>query len=104
MDVPAVESAQRELLEETGLVAKEWTPILEMHLSNSVTDERAIVFLARGLEQHEAMPEETEQLVVRKLPFEEAFQMVEKGQITDSMSVAGILKVKLMMMKGEHIY
>ncbi|HEX9509673.1 MAG TPA: NUDIX hydrolase [Puia sp.] len=103
MGVPAVKSAQRELLEETGLVAKEWTPILEMHLSNSVTDEKATVFLARQLEQHEAMPEETEQLVVRKLPFEEAFQMVGKGQITDSMSVAAILKVKLLLMNGDII-
>lgn len=101
VNVPPVESAQRELLEETGLVAKEWTPIQEMHLSNSVSDEKATVFLARQLEQREAMPEETEQLVIRKLPFEEAFQMVEKGQITDSMSVAAILKVKLMLIKGD---
>jgi 8-oxo-dGTP pyrophosphatase MutT (NUDIX family) len=102
-DTTPVESAQRELREETGLVAKEWTPILEMHLSNSVTDEKAVLFLARQLEQHEAMPEETEQLVVRKLPFEEVFQMVQKGQITDSMSVAAILKVKLMLMNGDLI-
>ena len=97
-DVPPVESAQRELLEETGLVAEEWTPLLEMHLSNSVSDEKAIIFLARGLEQRAASPEETEQLVVRKLPFEEVYQMVEKGLITDSMSVAAILKVKLMLL------
>jgi len=101
--VAPVESAQRELLEETGLVAQEWSPLLEMHLSNSVTDEKAILFLARQLEQHEAMPEETEQLVVRRLPFEEAYQMVQKGQIMDSMSVAAILKVKLMLMNGELI-
>ncbi len=103
-DVTPVESAQRELREETGLVAKEWTPLLEMHLSNSVTDEKATVFLARQLEQHEAMPEETEQLVVRKLPFEEVFEMMQKGQITDSMSVAAILKVKLMLMNGDLIF
>jgi len=96
--VAPVESAQRELLEETGLVAREWTPIMEMHLSNSVSDEKAILFLARGLEQREAAPEETEELVVRKLPFEEVYQMVEKGLITDSMSVAAILKVKLMLL------
>lgn len=96
-DVPAIESAQRELREETGLVAREWIPILEMDLSNSVTDEKAILFLARQLEQHEAMPEETEQLVVRKLPFEEAYRMAEQGLITDAMSVAAIFKVKLML-------
>jgi len=95
--VPPVASAQRELLEETGLVAKEWTPIIELHLSNSVSDEKAIIFLARQLEQREPEPEETEQLVVRKVPFAEAYRMVEQGIITDSMSVAAILKVKLML-------
>jgi len=95
--VPPVESAQRELLEETGLVAKEWSPLIEMHLSNSVSDEKAIIFLARQLEQREPQPEETEQLVVRKVPFEEAYRMVEQGLITDSMSVAAILKVKIML-------
>jgi 8-oxo-dGTP pyrophosphatase MutT (NUDIX family) len=98
--VDAVESAKRELKEETGLVARDWTVLQEMHLSNSVSDERALIFLARQLEQQEAMPEETEQLVVRKLPFEEAYRMVENGTITDSMSVAGILKVKLMLVQG----
>lgn len=98
--LPPVESAKRELQEETGLVADEWSILMEMHLSNSVSDEKALVFLARGLEQREAMPEETEQLVVRKLPFEEAYRMVENGEITDSITVAGILKVKLMLVGG----
>jgi len=99
--LPPVESARRELLEETGLVAADWLLLMEMHLSNSVSDERAYMFLARGLEQREAEPEETEQLVIRKLPFEEAYRMVEKGEITDSMSVASILKVKLMLAQGQ---
>ena len=99
--VPPVESAQRELREETGLVANAWSLLMEMHLSNSVSDERAFVFLARGLEQREAMPEETEQLAVRRIPFEEAYAMVERGEITDSMSVAGILKVKLLLISGQ---
>lgn len=101
LHVTPVESAQRELLEETGLVAREWIHLLDMHLSNSVSDEKAHLFLARGLEQREAMPEETEQLIVRRLPFEEAYQMVQKGIITDSMSVAAIQKVKLMMLEGK---
>ncbi|QHS63516.1 NUDIX domain-containing protein [Chitinophaga agri] len=93
--------AQRELLEETGLVATDWQPIVRMHLSNSVSDEAAVVFLARNLEQREAEPEETEQLFTRKVPFETAYQMVKNHEITDSMSVAAILKVKLMMLEGE---
>ena len=99
--IDPVESAKRELIEETGLIAMEWTPILTMHLSNSVSDEYAILFLARKLEQRTPMPEETEKLVIKKLPFEEAYQMVEKGSITDSMSVATIQKVKLMMLEGK---
>ena len=99
--LPPVESARRELLEETGLVASDWSLLMEMHLSNSVGDEKGYMFLARGLEQREPEPEETEQLVIRKLPFEEAFRMVERGEITDSMSVASILKVKLMLVQGQ---
>jgi 8-oxo-dGTP pyrophosphatase MutT (NUDIX family) len=96
-----LEGGKRELLEETGLVAAHWQPLLEMHLSNSVSDEKAIIYLATGLTQHQAEPEETEQLAVRKIPFEEAYQMVEKGEITDSMSVAAIIKVKLMLVQGQ---
>jgi 8-oxo-dGTP pyrophosphatase MutT (NUDIX family) len=101
---PPVESAQRELLEETGLVAREWTELMRMHLSNSVSDELAIIFLARGLEQREAMPEETEQLVVRRVHFFEAYRMVERGEITDSMSVAAILKARLMSLDGSLLF
>jgi 8-oxo-dGTP pyrophosphatase MutT (NUDIX family) len=99
--VAPVESAQRELLEETGLVASEWTELMQLHLSNSVTDEHAFIFLARGLQQREAAPEETEELVVRRLAFDEAYRMAECGEITDSMSVAAILRVKLMLLQGQ---
>ena len=98
-----LDGAKRELLEETGLKAANWRPLLQMHLSNSVSDELAIIYLATGLTQHEAKPEETEQLVVKKLPFEEAFEMVEDGTITDAISVAAILKLKLLLVKGELI-
>jgi 8-oxo-dGTP pyrophosphatase MutT (NUDIX family) len=95
-----LDAAKRELLEETGLVARHWTPIVHMHLSNSVSDEKGMVYLATGLEQREAAPEETEQLLVRKLPFEEAYQLVKDFEITDSLSIAAIQKIKLMMLEG----
>ncbi len=97
LDADPLESAKRELLEETGLVAKEWEPILKLHLSNSVSDEYSIIYLARQLEQHTAMPEETEQLIIKKIPFEEAWKMVEDGLITDAISVAAFQKVKWML-------
>jgi hypothetical protein len=67
-----------------------------MHLSNSVTDEKAIVYVARNLSQHNPEPEETEALHIQKIPFETAFQKVMNGEITDSITVAAILKWKLM--------
>lgn len=94
------DAAKRELLEETGLVAKEWKAIMTLHLSNSVSDERAIIYLARNLDQQQAEPEETEQLVIRKLPFEEAITMVENGIITDAMSVAAIQRIQLMIFQN----
>ena len=96
-----LEAAQRELLEETGLKAKHWQRILDMYLSNSVSDEDATVYVATGLSQHEAVPEETEQLVVKKLPFDEAYAMVQSGEITDSLSVSAILQTKLLLLSGE---
>lgn len=100
-DEDILEAAKRELKEETGLVAEEWTLIQEMYLSNSVSDEYSAIFLARKLKQEAAMPDETEQLVVKKVPFAEVYEMVQKGQITDSVAVAGILKVHIMILEGK---
>jgi 8-oxo-dGTP pyrophosphatase MutT (NUDIX family) len=84
-------TAQRELLEETGLTATNWSLLTPIHTSNSVTDEAGFVFLATGLVQGESDPEETEDLRVWKLPLSEAIAMVENGRITDSLSIAGLL-------------
>lgn len=95
-----LDSAKRELLEETGLKAERWIKILDMHLSNSVCDEACSIYVATGLSQHAAMPEETEQLVIKKIPFDEVYQMVQSGKITDAVTVAAILKTKLMLLDG----
>jgi 8-oxo-dGTP pyrophosphatase MutT (NUDIX family) len=89
-----LESAKRELKEETGLIANQWTMIQRTHLSNSVSDEEGFIFLAEDLTQKESELEDTEaDLKVWKLPLAEALQMVQDGKITDSLSVIGILKV-----------
>lgn len=88
-----LEAAKRELKEETGLVAEEWSELLRSHLSNSVSDEEGIIFLAQGLKQFEIDREETEaDMRVIRIPFNEALEMVIKGKITDSLSVMAILK------------
>lgn len=98
---PPLESARRELMEETGIRAGRWTKILDMDTSNSVTDETGVAFLAQDLQFGESAPEETEDLRVRKLPFEEALDMVLDGRITDSLSMVTLMRVKLMMDRGE---
>ena len=91
-DQDLLASAKRELKEETGLSAKKWTEILKIHTSNSVTDEVGYVFLAEDLTQGETEFEETEILQIKKVHFSEALAMVMRGEITDSISMAGILK------------
>jgi len=88
-----LDSAKRELKEETGLSAKKWTKIMRLHTSNSVTDEEGFVFMAEELSLGETEFEETEQLQVLKLPLSEAIKKVLDGEITDAISVAALLKV-----------
>jgi len=94
LEMDVLESAQRELKEETGLTAARWTRIARLHTSNSVTDEEGFVYLAEDLTQGALEPEETEDLRLWKLPLAEAIQMVMDDQITDGISVAGLLKAE----------
>ncbi|HEY9006780.1 MAG TPA: NUDIX hydrolase [Ohtaekwangia sp.] len=87
-----LDAAKRELQEETGIVAKQWKKIARLHTSNSVTDEEGFIFLAEDLEHGASNLEETEaDMKVWKLPLKEAVDMVMRGEITDSMSVIGLL-------------
>lgn len=90
----ALTSAQRELREETGLLAARWTQLARLHTSNSVTDEEGFVFLAEGLTQGNTEPEETEDLRLWKLPLAQALELVMSNRITDAISVAGLLKAE----------
>lgn len=89
-----LQSAKRELKEETGLIANQWTLIQRVHLSNSVSDEEGFIFLAEDLTTGESELEETEaDMKVWKLPFSDALSMVLDGKITDSLTVMALLKV-----------
>lgn len=100
-DVEPVESAKRELKEEAGIIASDYTELCRMHTSNSATDEYAIIYLARDLEFTEAEPEESEDLQVKKVPFNKAYEMVMNGEITDSLSMVAILKTKILIDQGK---
>ena len=91
--VELLESAKRELKEETGLTAKKWNQFLKMHTSNSVTDEVGFAFLAEDLTEGETEFDETEDLEIMKLPLKEAYQMCMDGRITDSLSMIAIMKL-----------
>ena len=99
-EVPPIESAQRELREEAGIVADRWTEVLRMDLSNSASDEHAIIFVAQDLTFHAPEPDHNEELELCKLPFEELYGMVQRGEVLDSLTVAAVLKVKLMLLEG----
>ncbi|MBL0127500.1 MAG: NUDIX hydrolase [Flavobacteriales bacterium] len=99
-DLPPLVSAQRELREEAGIIAGIWTEILQMDLSNSASDEVAILYLAQDLEFHEPEPDHNEELVLSKLPFSELLGMVLRGEARDSLTVAAVLKVEYMREHG----
>ncbi len=96
----ALDGARRELREETGVAAADWRELARVHLSNSVSDEAGILFLATGLTHGEAQPEGTEQLEVRWVPFSEALAMTLDGRITDALSVVAIERVALARLAG----
>ena len=95
---PAGESplsaAKRELKEETGLTAENWSQLMFLHTTNSITDEEGYVFIARGLEEGEPDFYDDEVLEIRKLPLAEAIEMARSGEITDAMSVATLLRIR----------
>lgn len=88
--------AERELQEETGFSAERWRQILTMHLSNSITQEQGFTFIAEGLQVGEMELEDTEDIVCQRLPFEVVFERVMSGEITDAMTVASVMKVRLL--------
>ena len=94
-------AAKRELKEETGLEASQWEPLCKFHLSNSVTDEEGQLFLARNLKAGNSSPEETENLSVKRVTLEEALLQIDRGEITDAITIMGIYKLALMKSNGK---
>jgi len=94
-DEEPIVGAQRELREETGLTATTWTELCRLELSNSVTDETAVVLVASGLTHGQADPEPTESLRVEAVAFDEAIAMTRDGRIVDVLSVVALQRLAL---------
>ena len=88
-------AARRELVEETGYSGGQWRELCRAELSNSVTDERMVLFVATELESGPASPEGTEQLQLRWGPFDEAMAMIRRGEISDAMTILGMQQLAL---------
>jgi 8-oxo-dGTP pyrophosphatase MutT (NUDIX family) len=91
----ALEAARRELAEETGHRAATWRELGRAALSNSVTDELAVFFVATDLAAGAASPEGTEELATRWVAFDDALAMTMDGRITDALSILAIQREAL---------
>jgi 8-oxo-dGTP pyrophosphatase MutT (NUDIX family) len=91
--VAPLESAKRELREETGIEARVWEYFGRMHTSNCFVNEVCHLFLATDLTQGVAAPDPEEVLQTCRIPFDEAVAMARDGRITDSISIVGIFRL-----------
>lgn len=102
LDEDPLEGAKRELAEETGLAAAEWREVLRAQLSNSVTDERMIGYLATGLTEATETPkaDDTEAITLVRAPFREALDAAMAGRLPDMLTVAMLLRGYHMAREG----
>src|SRR5690606_17512057 len=100
LDQDPLESAKRELREEAGLEAASWLPVMRVQLSNAVTDEIAIGYIATGLSPVPADPDETEDLALVRVPFREALAAALDGKLPDVLTVAMLLRAYHMAREG----
>ncbi len=85
--------ATRELKEETGYLAGQWQLLGHIYSSPGFSTEKMYLYIAHRLTLAEASPEEDETITVEKIPFAEAVQKIESGEIVDAKSIVGILRV-----------
>lgn len=86
-----IQCAHRELTEETGLVAAQLTPMVDIYTSPGFCNERIHLYLATGLTQGEAHPDEDEYIQVVPLSLEEAMAHIARGEIKDSKTIIALL-------------
>lgn len=96
-----LEAARRELIEETGYRARHWAPLMEFDVSNSVTDERSVCYLAWGLTPGPARPEPSEALAYKRIAFDELVSACLSGEIRDSLTIVMALAADARLRRGE---
>lgn len=101
MDEDPFDAVRRELAEEAGLAAEHWRAALDLDLSNSITDERAMTWVAWGLSAVPVDPDPTEVIVSVRAPFRDLLAEIERGAVRDSLTVATAYKAYHMAREGE---
>ncbi len=87
-----LDGVKRELAEEAGLAAKSWREVLRMEMSNSITDERAIAWLAWDLSEVDTAPDPTEVIAMARVPFMTLMHEIDRGAVRDTFTVATALR------------
>lgn len=93
MDEDRLEAAKRELKEETGYEADEWTDIGLYYPAAAYSDEKITMYMAKGLHKGEQKLDEDEFLDVKLIPVDTLVDMIMKGEITDGKTQVAVLKV-----------
>lgn len=92
---------RRELEEETGYVAAEYSPLGKLYPTPAYDDEVIHLFFARGLRETEQRLDAGEFLTVERVPFAQAVRLVQQGEICDAKTQIGVLRACLLRQRGE---
>ena len=81
---PPLETAKRELIEETGYRAERWRALWSIFTTPGFCEERIYFFVAEGLTAGEAAPEDDESFELRVWDVEEAWRLIERDELRDA--------------------
>jgi len=83
-------TGKRELLEETGYIAKTWTFISHLYPAIGYANEKMALFAARDLSMQQIDRDEDEFLEIIEMPLSQAMEMLRRGEITDAKTMVGL--------------